>query len=419
VVAVAATVLAAGSAGAQAPSAVVTVDRAAGYIIYPKVVSDPAGLLSPGNVSQDTVIELTNTSGTATTLQCFYVDATNRCSNGGSIPDPVGGACLTGSDCNPGGVCAPEWVETDFPIQLTANQPLGWQASTGNQTTGLCTKAAPGDPAFAELGQPCSASSECGAGVCSNLPVGSIPPLSPGVFLGELKCIQVNDALNNLPVNRNDLIGNATIYDVTSTSVDTRAYNAIGIQAVSTNGAAQNNATLCLGNNSLSAECATAEYAQCPSTLILDHFFDGAASQGSHVTTDATFVPCSENLENGVAQPTTQLQFLVYNEFEQRFSTSLTLQCFRELQLSHIDRREGQEISSIFNVAVQGTVTGQTRVRPVQNGQAGVGNGVLAVLEEFRTFPVTGGPDLVRSAAYNVNYTGITTNRGDFVRYTP
>jgi hypothetical protein len=414
-----ASLLVAGSAWAQAAApAVVTVDRAAGLIIYPKIVSDPSGLLSaPVGIgpSVDTVIQLTNTSSTDTTLECFYVDATSHCSNGGSIPDPVGGACRTGSDCNPGGVCAPQWVETDFPLELTANQSIGWQASTGIQTTGLCTKAAAGDPPFPQLGQPCGSSAECGAGVCTALPVGSITPLSPGVFQGELKCIQVNDSTANLPVNRNDLVGTATIYDVTLTSVDTRSYNAIGIQAVSSNGATQTDTTLCLGTNNLSGECAVADYAQCPATLILDHYFDGAHPvTGTTVTTDVTFVPCSENLENGVPQPVTQLQFLVFNEFEQRFSTDGQLDCFLETQLSHIDRRPGQESASVFNVAVQGTATGQTRVRPVQNGQVGVGNGVLAVLEEFRT-DITG----THSAAYNVNYTGVAANRGDFIRYLP
>lgn len=409
-IAAATSLLMAGSVWAQ----VVTVDRGAGLIIYPKIVSDPSGLLSSGP-AVDTVIQLTNTSGTATTLECFYVDATSHCTNGGSIPDPVGGACRTGTDCNPGGVCAPQWVEQDFPLQLTANQSIGWQASTGIQTTGLCTKAAAGDPAFPQLGQPCSANADCGPGTCVTLPVGSVAPLSPGVFQGELKCLQVNDSTNNIPVNRNDLVGTATIYDVTQTTVDTRSYNAIGIQAVLSNGATQNDTTLCLGPNTLSGECpAPGEYAQCPATLILDHFFDGAHSQGSTVLTDATFVPCSENLENGVAQPITQLQFLVYNEFEQRFSTSTQLDCFLETQLSHIDRRPGQESASVFNVAVQGTLTGQTRVRPVQNGQAGIGNGVLAVLEEFRT-DMNG----THSAAYNINYTGVTTNRGDFIRYLP
>ena len=403
--------LMAGSVVAQSLPAAVTVDRAAGLIIYPKIVSDPSGLLSAAvgtGPAVDTVIQLTNTSASDTALECFYVDATSHCTNGGSIPDPVGGACRTGADCNPGGVCAPEWVEQDFSLVLTANQSIGWQASTGIQTTGLCVA----DPTF--LGQPCSMNSDCGTGTCTSLPVGAVAPLSPGVFQGELKCLQVNDTTANLPVNRNDLVGTATIYAVTLTSVDTRSYNAIGIQAVSSAGTTQADTTLCLGNNNLSAECAVAEYAQCPATLILDHFFDGANVQGSTTRTDATFVPCSENLEVGVDQPVTQLQFLVYNEFEQRFSTSTQLDCFLETQLSHIDRRVGQESASIFNVAVQGTLTGQTRVRPVQNGQAGVGNGVLAVLEEFHM-----GTDGTHSAAYNIDYTGVNTNRGDFIRYLP
>jgi hypothetical protein len=61
-------------------------------------------------------------------------------------------------------------------------------------------------------------------------------------------------------------------------------------------------------------------YAPCPNVLILNHFFEGAATGiGGVVDTELVLAPCSEDL--GAASATLQVlaQMLVYNEFEQRF----------------------------------------------------------------------------------------------------
>jgi hypothetical protein len=80
-------------------------------------------------------------------------------------------------------------------------------------------------------------------------------------------------------------------------------------------------------------------------------------------------------------------QYLVFNEFEQRFSTSRSVTCFQEIALSDIDTRPGtaDDSFSIFNVNVQGTLTGQTIVRGVQTNDPLRGTGLLAILEEFHT----------------------------------
>jgi hypothetical protein len=106
---------------------------------------------------------------------------------------------------------------------------------------------------------------------------------------------------------------------------------------------------------------------------------------------------------------------LIFNEFEQRFSTSTRVTCYRDLQLSDIDTRPGDDGNnfSIFSASVQGTVTGQSRIRAVSGSSEDgySGNAVLAVLTEYWE----GGacPDNfygdtdVCSASANVQYIGV------------
>ncbi|MGH3053612.1 MAG: hypothetical protein ACRDL7_01380, partial [Gaiellaceae bacterium] len=80
-----------------------------------------------------------------------------------------------------------------------------------------------------------------------------------------------------------------------------------------------------------------------------------------------------------------------------------------EVQLSRIDAKPGSEAASVFNVGVQGTLVGQTRIRPVQVASDTLnGHGLLAIAEEFH------GP---ASVALNVNEVGTNPGKGDFVRY--
>ena len=112
------------------------------------------------------------------------------------------------------------------------------------------------------------------------------------------------------------------------------------------------------------------------------------------VVTEITMVPCTPRFRRGPAVPgpgegggpaSTQVQFLVFNEFEQRFSTSTTLTCFSELPLSAIDTSQPER--SIFSAGVGGTLTGQTRMRGAISSTVGGkarGNTLVAVAEEFR-----------------------------------
>ena len=408
-------VLAGAQIGHAQVSALPTSDRPAGYVVFPKVVVDTSDVFSQGQVT-DTVIQLTNTGQQAPTgvvvVECFYVDASSRCDNALSTDLARFRYCRTADDCHEGGHCLPQWSQTDFTLLLTENQPAGWRAS---QTTDLSDA----DPASA----------------------GVVKPVGP-YFVGELKCFEVDGTTitntTTTPINANDLKGEATIYDLNPTvvapptagSVDVREYNAIGFQAQSTLNSDQ---FLCLGSSPGSAHCASADYASCPSILVVDHFFDGATDPdtGEAVTSDLTLAPCSEDLTQGPGvngvnnQAPTTAQILIFNEFEQRISTTVTVSCFRETPLSQIDQSLGNFASSAFNFAVQGTITGQTRIRPILTSDPNTGNGLLAVVEEFHcATPDANGSCAGQSAsrhhsgAFNVDYVGINAAKGDVVTYS-
>lgn len=393
--------LACGLLASTAVGQKVSTEEAAGYLVFPKVVVDLSGALN--GVPMDTVIRITNTSGDPTSVHCFYVDGTPRCTSGGGLDGA--GACRTNGDCAEGGICTLSSCQAiNFDLNLTANQPVGWRASEGVVTTGFCVGGT--SPGF-----PCSADNDCaGGGECQDQDIGRVPPLSPGIFQGELKCVQVVGSGDdpNIPVNRNDLVGNASIYRVNNALVDVQTYNAVGVQAVKSDKSTQNDTTLVLGGE------ADREYAGCSAQVIVDHFFDNARLSGAReVTSEITLVPCSERLEVDDNPAVHTLQFVVFNEFEQRMSASTRFRCFREVQLSQLDRRPGQEAFSVFNVGVQGTLAGQTVIRPVLSGDGNPGNGILAIVEEFHRNP---GNSAVHSAAFNIHLRG-DKSQADTVAY--
>jgi len=366
-------------------------DMAAGILVFPKIVVDNAGRLT-GGVPVDTVVEIANTDPTEIrSLHCFWVNANSYCNGDVDIAnlcdpnsdDPVLNCRETGRRC------LPAWRVTDFFVAATQNQPIGFRVGQVPQSPLPC--------------QP-------GAG-CPQDNDGSINPVEDP-FIGELKCVEVDDLTNVVPVNRNDFTGTARIYRVTPTSVDVHQYNAIGIQSIADPNAGPNDATtLCLGTdtNGASPLCSNgAEYASCPSTLVVNHFFEGAApfGDGDSVNTTLTLVPCTENIEDTTGtvnsltgQQVTNAQLAIVNEFEQRFSSATRVDCYKSTRLSDLDTRAGtaDDGSSIFAVGVQGTLTGQTRVRGVP-GLAPY-HGLLGVAEESYSSGF--------SAAYNVNYDGI------------
>jgi len=337
-------------------------DRAASIVVFPKVVVDTSNGI-------DTVLQLANVSERRTIdVVCFYID---------------------GSDCS----------VRDFPLRLTKRQPISWKASEGLPFLPCDPVALQQDP-----------NRVCQRDDQGNLIFnsGSIPPVADDPFTGELKCIQVDE--DGRPVDFNELIGEATTIHTNSSGLDARKYNAIGIQGIP--GRQNSDNVLCLGGDA-TADCPTgAEYASCPQTLVMDHFFDGAPPtnpNGGRVASELTLVPCAEELETRTAPPPlTTIQFLVFNEFEQRFSTSFRIGCFDERRLSDIDTRTGtsDDSYSIFSFAVQGTVTGQTRIRPV--GTSTEARGFLGLLEE--THLCGTGPGDLCTDAVNLHHQGRRPN---------
>jgi hypothetical protein len=324
-VALAAVLFGAGAAPVKAqnpPSLLPASDAPAGYVVFPKIQTDtqPIDLAAP---SIETVVQLTNTSQRVRNVHCFFV---------------------SGTDCHP----------DNFNILLSPGQPFAWQVSAGS----------------------------------------SIPLIAgQDPFIGELKCIEVNDPNVPLPVNANDLKGEATIYTFRRVNgvvqdVDARTYNGIGFQTsvvstaeppdaqraclgsqtactpggtqcgaggtcgagkcVSGTKAGQGcnvnadcplgscDALMCLGSTSgAGSPCAAANYAGCPDVLILNNFFDQAPDPADanpdpalkrKITNNLTLAPCTEDLTTDEPEPITVVQFLIFNEFEQRMSTATRVQ---------------------------------------------------------------------------------------------
>jgi hypothetical protein len=389
--------LALGLCLAAAPSpaqAITTSDQPAAILYWPKIVVDTGGVFT-GGIPTDTVIRLSNTcdpqvagnpcyqGGTGLfgmkQAHCFYIDANSHCSNN---PTQI---CQSGADCGIGS-CNSGWSEIDFEIVLTVGQPLAWHAADGlgrgefpMEIPGVCLNPA---------GRVCTSDAQCGAGGCikqqSNIGSG-IPPVPEDPFVGSLVCIEY-DPTANPPVpdqtaTTNTLKGEATIEGAPILGVDLASYNAVGVKYVGPAGGAPTNQLKLDG----------AEYDTCPTTLILDHFFDNPG-----VVTDLTLVPCGNDFLSQTAGSATA-QFIVFNEFEQRFSTTRVVDCFLESQISRLDTTDPNR--SIFSVFVSGTLVGQTRIRPVGNAATGRGLVGMARLQAF----------LGGSAAYNLHQQGSPT----------
>ncbi|GIW40534.1 MAG: hypothetical protein KatS3mg076_1111 [Candidatus Binatia bacterium] len=348
--------------------------KPAGLLVFPKLVVTE---------NEDTLIQVSNTADEPVHVRCYLVNANAHCSNN---PQQV---CSSSEECG-GGICIPGWSETDFRFTLTRRQPIVWRLSEG-----LPGNQFPLDGIF-----------NIGPGGQFNQD-SNIPPAPEFPFQGEMKCFQVDE--NDNPVARNDLKGEVTLVVTTGAPpvlVDVAKYNAIGLGSLGVN---DGNDTLCLGGNGPTPDCPEAEYDGCPNILIVDHFFDGAPDpqSGTAISSNLTLVPCSQDFLTQSVFKTT-VQFLVFNEFEQRLSTSIRIQCFDSRPLSDIDTRAGtsDDFASIFNIAVQGTLAGQSRLRAVQTSETDKGHGILAVLRESHG---------TTSAAVNVHFAGIR-DQGDVIR---
>jgi hypothetical protein len=423
-------------------------DKAAAILVFPKLLIDTSNA-PPGPRGQiDTLIRVSNTSRQPISMHCFYVDSTPQCPSVAALRDCIANPL----DCVANGCtwqCQQKPLqiqEIDFYVSITALQPIAWLVSQGSKE---CSPTTPEDvPCFPLTRNNPRPDGESNQGSL-------IPPVQKDPFVGELKCIAVD--ANGMPVERNDLKGEVEITRVKDNVADVEGYNAIGIPAIlpycsgdatipctkdsdcqppttpSDEGTCvqppnNGNDTLVLGGNvckagtnagnvcSSAADCPSGscvnagEYVGCPNVLILDHFFDGANDPvtSQEVTTDLTLVPCSEDFLTQ-APVATVVQFQVFNEFEERFSTSRTVTCFAEWPIWTIGGSQSMQ-RSIFSAAVAGTLTGQTRIRGVAVEDPTFGHTLLGVAEEFRE----GGG----SAATNLHFSG-SRPQSDYLYYSP
>ena len=524
-------------------------DHPAAVLVFPKLLVDTTGGL-------DTLIRITNVSDSPIDVACFYVNTTPSCAagDGGSSCFPnqsfctktVGGQIIAFQ-------CNPQWNETDFRFRLTQDQPTGWLASGGEGSScasisGVCSQDG---TTTCTRDADCGAQNRCVRPPClpldgilgrvgppgqDNVNSGKVPVSPQDPFIGELKCLAVDESGQDIPVARNDLIGEAIIgrFRPGADRILLAGYNAIGIPA-EIDDPCQNGTCMSGGSCRSDSDCEqttnnrdnvlvlggqNAEYEGCPNVLILDLIFDGAVdplisnacqSDGTcsltktpcisdaectdniclgsgscsvtgtpcattpdcqntcvqtslcvgntctigggpcnstpdcndlcrlsrqpcsrdadctdagfraRVGTDLTLVPCTEDFDN---QNTTTItsQFLIFNEFEQRLSTSIPVNCFEETRLSSIGTSPGQNGRGIFSVGQEGTLTGQVRISGgasgmQMTGSSPIGNGLLGVAEEFRCggpefqFPLcsfTNNPSaVVSAAAKNLHFQGL------------
>jgi hypothetical protein len=350
---------------ATSAHAAVTTERGASILAFPKVLA---------NGESDTIIQITNISNNMVHALCYYVNA---------APDFFGN---------------PIWQVTDFTIWLTKQQPTHWQVSTGRFVNPLDTCV---------QGNRIVPSQECAD---AGLDPGAIPPV-PEDFVGELKCVEVDVAHN--PIGGNHLKGEATI----KTSGDVAKYNGIGIQG--TDLAGETGTELELNQPLGQEDPPVGQYNACPNVLLLNHFAEGVTdpfilaeglggtctdstdsmAQGSGIhgfpcqsdadcgewgvcknapqiedpetgelalrsatLTDLTLIPCTEDFEN--SQPATvTVQFEIFNEFEERFSASTTVECWKNFFLFEVDSPNDPE-RSVFSFATLGTTAVHTRITP-------------------------------------------------------
>ncbi|MGD9762973.1 MAG: hypothetical protein AB7V27_04580 [Candidatus Binatia bacterium] len=373
-------------------------DYAAGYVVLPKVVVHTTGGTPPvllGGVTTDTLIQITNINqAESINVHCWWVNANKHCAT------PTGAICETNADCVAQEAplpCQQDWGVTNFEFTLTPGQPIGFLASEGLNPI------------------PCS------SGTCIGLASGAVLAVPEDPFRGELKCLQVSDS--DEPVDQNDLKVEATIVSHDSDSdpavTTAAAYNGVGFRSVDVGSQAATD-PICLGSAPSEAPGCAGNYAPCPNVLHLEHFFENAnTGLGSFATTELTLVPCSEDLGDPAASEAFSVtaQMLVYNEFEQRFSTSASVQCYKSVRLSDIDTQPGvsNDQFSIFAVGVQGTIVGQTRIKGVSNGGGRLGFGIIGVANENHSATVGG--TVVSTAAFNLQHVGFRQT-GDAVYRT-
>jgi hypothetical protein len=207
-------------------------------------------------------------------------------------------------------------------------------------------------------------------------------PAAPADFRGALLCVQVDGT--GAPLSGNRLVGQATRVDLDSG--DVAGYAAIGLIGSDTN---DGDPTLCIGGEPSDVCPIGREYDPCPAEWVLNHPAEGAADPqlgpASSLNTRLSVMPCSHNLRDN-EPATVDVALAVTNEFEERFSGSVSVTCWADLPLADI--AEG-----LFERARLGSDAAQTRLAPA--GESG--GFVLVSVTERRAGAA--GPVLSRAAS--------------------
>ncbi|HVN85588.1 MAG TPA: hypothetical protein VMW17_12170 [Candidatus Binatia bacterium] len=360
-------VIAVAIASSPLPSAAQTSpDEPAALLVYPYVAVDTAN-------GTDTLIQLGNVASGPVDLRCFYENLTPLCING-----------QAGERCGPGpvtcsGACEPSVSRVPMRIRVTARQPLAWSVSAGLQNLPL-----DGVTRIGPAGQS-NQSSE-------------IPGVGGGPFVGTLRCVVVSSDMFR-PAPDNVLFGQATIVrrrGAPEAFDDDAEYRAIGVKATAST--ISRDEFLNLGGPS-------AEYAACPDVVEFEHFFDGASTLPGSITPQAATTLALTNCTNTILSSMNVAQFLVFNEFAQRFTTSTQIGFQLVKPLSKIDT--SLESHSIFSSAINGTLTGRTNIH-------GALGGLHAVAIESHGDPTT--PYEMHSDAAELHGAGVRL-AGDVLTY--
>jgi len=327
-------------AAAGVASADLTTEKSGSIVVYPKVI---------GTSERDTLIQMMNTGNATAHAHCFYINASIR----------------------------GRWIETDFDIWLTKQQPTHWLARSGRTVNFF--------DAFGSDG--------------AGFDPGLIPPVPLG-FQGELRCVQVDES--GAPLRANKLKGSATLIRIADGDVS--EYNAIAFPGNPNAGVGNNDNVLDLDNTPGHAGDTNA----CPDTLTINTFSAGiddpivtelgdcAVSGDCPIETFLTLVPCAQDLER-LQQGKVTISIETFDEFETVLSTSITVDCWLNASLA----------DPIFaGVFKRDTLAVTARFNPVPGN-----GGVIGVGEELRS-DSDGGLDSAW-AAYNLHIEG---NRFDAAR---
>lgn len=362
----------------------VTTDVAGSIVIFPKVIADG---------TRDTLIQITNTSNLQRTVHCLYVNASGACQFNPGVQCQVASDCPDFATANE--QCELIWLEENFSIVLTRQQPTIWRVSTGRRVdptdpaNGQCEDI-PGAPTLQD---------------CPGIDPGQIiPPVQP--FRGELKCFETDES--EAPFAANSLKGEAIIETLGSNQIS--IYNSINIQGTDNN------------DGNLALELDNTEYNACPLRLEVVHHSSGATDPvtsnldpsacegaGCPVRTEITLIPCTQLFENQIGAQVTANIF-VFDEFEFPISVFPTVDCWFNQDVANINggiaftrgstfvKTEIQSQSGRRCIAgpllnQQGCTTDADCGGAAAGGVCGPASGLLAVVEEFHETNATQGLD--------------------------